>query len=150
MVRALWCGVFALSLPGVAIAQPLVGGWIADPSTGCRVWDPYPKADESVKWDGACANGFLQGKGVLRWYVKGQLTETVSATYYAGKMSGHVVLTGSNYSFEGELQNQVPNGFGTLKFDSGQVYSGQWVNGCFNDGSRRFAYMVTTASCGIP
>jgi hypothetical protein len=150
MNRLLRIGFVALAFPSVAFAQEMVGGWIADKSTGCRVWNPYPTAEESVKWDGECFKGFAQGSGMQRWYKKGVLVETATAVARHGMLNGHVMVVSPDFNFDGEFRDNVASGPGTLKLSNGQVYSGQWAKGCFNDGSRRFAYTVTKASCGIP
>jgi hypothetical protein len=43
---------------------------------GCYVWNPFPAADETVTWTGACVVGFAQGTGTKTWIVSGTVTET--------------------------------------------------------------------------
>lgn len=81
--------------------------WIADARTGCKVWDPAPEADESVRWSGACKDGFAQGQGTLLWFEKGEPGDRYTGLYRHGHRDGYGVLT---------LHN-------------GQTIRGDWSNG---------------------
>ncbi len=125
-------------------------GWIADPQSGCRAWNPVPGDDDRISWTGPCVNGFLHGKGVLRWFVKDVLYETDEGEFRNGKLNGHAILSfTSGTRFEGQFRDQIPNGQGTLRAKDGQIYSGQWTNGCFNQGGRQMTYNVSRESCGF-
>lgn len=147
--------VIAIAVIAIMTVLPAAGqnrpaGWIADARTGCRVWNPAPDPDESVTWEGPCVNGFAHGKGVLRWYSAGKLTETDSGDFRNGKLNGYaVVVFESGRRFEGQWRDQRPNGRGTLKAADGQVFSGQWRNGCFNEGGRRATQNSSAAECGF-
>ena len=39
------------------------GRWLTDPISGCAVFDAEATADASVRWTGACANGYADGVG---------------------------------------------------------------------------------------
>ncbi|MDP2755165.1 MAG: hypothetical protein Q8P40_12360 [Nitrospirota bacterium] len=41
--------------------------WITT-DKGCKVWNPFPKPNESVTWSGECVDGKAHGYGVLQWY----------------------------------------------------------------------------------
>ncbi len=49
------------------IAAPGSPGFLADPSNGCKVWDPVPTLPETVSWDGACVDGLAHGTGTVFW-----------------------------------------------------------------------------------
>jgi hypothetical protein len=140
--------LLAAALPAASQQRP--SGWIADPRSGCRAWDPIPEPDEAIQWEGPCVDGYLDGAGVLRWYSRGKLIETDEGQFRRGKVHGHAILhLQGGASFEGEFREQIPNGFGTMRTKDGQVYSGQWRNGCFNEGGRQMAYEVSPKSCGF-
>jgi hypothetical protein len=53
---------------------------------GCAVWNGYPQASETARWDGRCAEGKAEGEGVLTWrYREGDGWEEAR---YAGGMLG--------------------------------------------------------------
>ncbi|MGA3334820.1 MAG: hypothetical protein ABSC62_11730 [Terracidiphilus sp.] len=136
---------------GALAAQQLPPGWIADPTTGCRVWDNFPLPDDRAEWAGPCVNGYAEGVGTLKWFSKGANYEIDAGQFAAGKMQGHGTSdeVSSGEHFEGEFDQNRPNGFGTLTNKStGQVYSGTWVNGCFNDGVRKAHFWQTAEACG--
>jgi hypothetical protein len=127
--------------------QQLPSDWITDSQGGCRTWNAAPRVGESVTWEGACVDGYVEGKGVLRWFLNGVVTEIDAGEFRKGKLEGHAEMTnGPTFRFEGEFHDHLPNGQGTMHDSDGQVYSGQWVNGCFSEGGRRKAFGVG-ASC---
>ena len=52
---------------GTAQAQ-MKPGWIADPKTGCKVWNENPIPNEFITWSGPCVEGIANGNGTLQWY----------------------------------------------------------------------------------
>jgi hypothetical protein len=135
-------------LPGLGYAQQNPPGWVADPSTGCRVWNPFPLPDETIQWEGSCVDGFAHGRGTLRWFESGNLMETDSGELRRGKLNGFAVLAFTNGArFEGNFDDHQPNGQGTLRTEDGEVYSGQWSYGCFRDGNRTRAFGTSQESC---
>jgi len=132
--------MFLTTLAPAVQAQGYSGRWIADAS-GCKFWDPAPMADESVRWSGRCTDGYAEGHGTLTWYEKGALYETDIADFVHGMLNGHGVLAfASGQKFDGEFRDQMPNGFGTLTTNFGETFSGQWVQGCFQDPKRHAQY----------
>lgn len=107
MVRVL---MIALALAGLASAPVLAAeaqaGWIAD-AKGCKIANPSPKPKETVKWSGACKDGYAEGKGVLEYAIDGK--------------------PGSRY--EGQLKRGRFDGRGVLKTADGAVYDGDWADG---------------------
>lgn len=139
--------MLTLASAASAAGQQLPSDWITDPKSGCRAWNAAPRAGESVTWEGPCVDGTAEGKGVLRWFLNGEMTEIDAGDFKKGKLDGHAEITNPpNFSFEGEFRDHLPNGPGTMHDADGQVYSGQWVNGCFNEGGRRRSFGVG-ASC---
>jgi hypothetical protein len=58
-----------------AWAQQMAPGWIADPRTGCRMWDNYLSPTDRIAWDGPCVGGYGEGRGVLHFLIEGQPDE---------------------------------------------------------------------------
>jgi hypothetical protein len=156
----------ALVLASVAMAQ--AGGWIVDPGTACRVWNPHPQPNETVKWSGSCANGLAQGRGSVQWFREnapfekddgewnggrqlGQGSQVWPSGRYDGEMldgepNGNGKLTLPNTSYEGGFRNGKPDGTGTLTNASG-TYQGSWKDGCFRDSKRRASLGVPLSDC---
>jgi hypothetical protein len=131
---------FLATLAAPSHAQVYSGRWIAD-SAGCRFWDPQPLPNETVRWAGRCVGGYAEGHGTLTWYEKGVLYETDVADFKQGMLNGHGSLSFvTGMKFDGQFRDQKPNGFGTLKANNGEVFSGNWIEGCFNDGKRQAQY----------
>lgn len=172
-LRAALAGILALSMTFPAFGQPSPPGWIADTGTGCRVWNPFPKADETITWSGACKEGLADGQGILQWFEGGRPAEKLEGTLRDGKPTGHAVTTwpdGERYAgdyqdyrmhgrgiytfsggdrYDGEWRDDKPNGQGTYASATGELYQGVWNNGCFKDGERRMAVMVSKEDCGF-
>jgi hypothetical protein len=111
--------VLGALLAGAVAAHAQAGGWIGDTSVGCQIWNPHPQSNETIRWSGACANGFAQGRGVL-------------------------ILQGVRY--KGEFRNGKPNGSGTLVNATG-TFRGTWMDGCFRDGNRKASFGVPLSAC---
>lgn len=151
-------------------AVPLAhaGEWIADPKSGCRVWDPNPQLEESVTWSGSCANGRAEGRGIVQWS-KGAITietdegewrdgrqagkgiQSWSTGRYEGKISdgepnGHGVLTLQKQRYEGEFRNGRPNGVGTLTAGT-ETVQGTWKDGCLQDHQRKASIGIPLSAC---
>ena len=73
----------------------------------CRVATPQPQAGLSVTWDGACKDGYADGMGVLRWFLKGQ----------------------RNGGYEGALARGLPNGAGYRLHPDASSEEGNFVDG---------------------
>ena len=145
----------AVAVIGIAltIAQAKAEeGFIGD-QKGCKVANPSPKPEESVRWNGPCVDGYADGKGLLQWYIKnvpntryegtlkrgqlagqGKLTMPDGATYdghwLAGKQQGKGVQSmpdGSRY--EGEWKNGQPDGRGVFRNAAGETLDGEWSEG---------------------
>lgn len=156
--------VLAASIPAAAHA----GAWIADTSVGCQVWNPHPQPDETIRWSGACANGFAQGHGAAQWFKNGAPFETDEGEWLAGRQTGHGsqvwpagrydgelldgephgrgVLISQGLRYEGEFRSGKPNGTGTL-FKGSESFRGVWADGCLREGTRKVSFGVPLSSC---
>jgi len=93
---------------------------------------------------------FAHGRGTLRWYSAGKLLETDQGEFKDGRLNGFAVLTfTSGRKFEGNFVDQKPQGQGTLSEANGEVYSGQWSQGCFNDRGRQATFNTSKQACGF-
>jgi DnaJ domain/MORN repeat len=116
----------------LADANNRIAGWSFDPQTGCAVWNPAPEPDETVRWSGACQDGVATGPGVEQWFAGAELGDRLEVTYINGRdRIGSVIVTypdGSKYI--GSLNsNGNREGPGTLLYESGRKYVGDWKDG---------------------
>jgi hypothetical protein len=118
--------------------------WITD-TAGCKIWDSRPMPGETVSWSGACRGGYAEGKGILIWYVRGQLHSTYEGELSGGHYEGRgTQVWSSGARYEGDWQSDRAHGKGTYRAATGEVCSGAWVDGCFQGDC---SYTVGTASC---
>jgi hypothetical protein len=145
------------------------GGWMADPATGCRVWNPHPQPNESVKWSGPCENGLAHGRGTVQWlkgninferdegeWREGRQTGEGTQVWPSGRYEGSIlnsephgrgVLTLQGLRYQGEFRSGKPNGTGAMMNLSGEIFQGNWNDGCFRDGERRASVGVSLSGC---
>lgn len=140
--------IFAATFASTAHAQDIASRWIADARSGCRLWSLSPNSDERIEWSGACAGGYGQGRGILKWYVNGALYEVDDGEFAKGMLNGHVTMAFADGThFDGMFRDHLPNGPGTLRTADNEVYSGVWTSGCFDDGKRRMSFGVALSAC---
>ena len=157
---------FVVAASSAAPAQ--TGGWIADASVGCQVWNPHPQQGETMRWSGACANGFAQGRGAAQWFRNNLPFEADEGEWRAGRQTGfgtqvwpsgrydgelvdgephgRGVLILQSVRYEGEFRNGKPNGTGTLT-RGGDIFRGTWTDGCFREGTRKASFGVPLSAC---
>jgi hypothetical protein len=157
------------AMTGQAMGQAAPGGaFVADPGSGCKVWNPHPTAGETVSWTGECVNGLAEGRGRLQWLRGGTAIETDDGDWSHGRQSGHGKQDWKSGSYEGELLNGEPSGHGIMnlmsaryegEFRNGKpngigaattlsgVFRGTWKDGCLADGKRKVAFAVSTSTC---
>lgn len=124
------------------------GNWITDQRTKCRVWNPFPKPNESVTWSGACKNGLAQGHGTLEWFEDGKSTSVDQGEWRDDERNGHGVYTYNNGDrYEGEWRDDKPNGHGVLTDANGVRFDGDWRDGCFSLGNKKVAIGREMSSC---
>ena len=158
--------ILAALLTPVFISGAIAGDWVIA-GDGCKVWNPNPTSGETIRWTGACKDGFVEGMGTLEWQRGGKTYERDEGQWHGGRqISGSQVWPGGQYDgqfadslpngrgvltfgesrYEGLFLNGKPNGKGTLTNVSG-AFDGNWTDGCFNDGKRRAAIGVSLQSC---
>lgn len=118
-----------LCLIGTASGAQAQQGWITD-ANGCKIANPNPRPTESVKWNGACVDGFADGQGVMQWYSDSAPGPRYEGNLRRGVVSGRGKLTlpdGSMY--DGEWSDGKQQGTGTLTTADGTSYQGEWKNG---------------------
>src|SRR6185437_12637990 len=126
---ALWGAVF-LAQVWIVSASATEPGWIADPNTGCKVWEPEPLPNETISWNGTCENGMADGSGTLQWYVNGKLVNKYEGSYRNGQENGHGVKTYANGDrFEGEWLDGKASGHGVKMWANGDRYDGEYLGG---------------------
>jgi len=144
------------------------GNYSVDEKSGCKVWNPNPKAAESIVWLGPCVSGLAHGLGKLQWLQNGQLYETDEGAWSAGRQigngsqiwplgrydgeisnsepNGHGVLVLKGARYDGEFRNGKPNGLGTVTSQRG-VIKGTWKDGCLISGKQKVAVGVPLSTC---
>lgn len=122
--------------------------WITD-SHGCKVWDSQPSAHESVTWSGSCVDGYAEGKGTLAWFIAGKPYGTYEGELKGGHYDGEgTQIWPSGARYDGDWKDDRANGHGIYRNPLGEVCSGKWLNGCFQDGGCN--HSVGTAKCPMP
>lgn len=81
--------------------------YIADPKTGCKVWDVSYATDHGISWTGACKNGLAHGNGSLTWFIKGKEVA----------------------SYTGQMGKGLQNGYGIFSFTDGAKKEGYFGDG---------------------
>ena len=158
--------IVALLLFPVCLSEAIAGDW-AVAGDGCKVWNPHPTSGETIRWNGGCKDGFVEGMGTLEWQRGSKTHERDEGQWRAGRQimgsqtwpggqydgqfadslpNGRGVLILGDARYEGLFLNGKPNGKGTLTSASGS-FDGNWADGCFNDGKHRAAIGVLVQSC---
>jgi hypothetical protein len=107
------------------------GGEWSTTANGCRVWNPFPKINETVTWSGGCPNGYIEGWGEVEWIVDGKTTSWTVGDFKNGTINGLGTLTLQYGKYVGELNNSVFEGRGTFFFSSGAKYDGEFKGGTY-------------------
>jgi hypothetical protein len=158
----------APGLSAAAAQTPSAGQFVADPQTGCRVWNPHPQAGETVVWTGSCVNGLAQGAGRLQWLRDGKPYERDEGQWREGRQEGSGSQDWSSGRYVGELAGSEPQGQGVLtlrtaryagEFRAGKpdgagtmtglggLFRGVWNNGCLVGDTRGIAIGVPSSRC---
>ncbi|HTR86543.1 MAG TPA: hypothetical protein VMI56_18820 [Reyranella sp.] len=100
-----------LALLVTPLAARAEGGWLADARTGCKLWLVTHGIANAVRWDGACAGGFAEGRGVFEFQLDGKLVSKGEGEFRRGKREGRaLVVYADGRRQEGEYRNGMPNG----------------------------------------
>jgi hypothetical protein len=123
------------------------GNWLFDTQAGCRMWDWHPDLQDKAVWSGACPAGKKQGRGIVQWYEHGQRIDRFEGTFRDGKRVGFGRYDWNETDrFEGHYLNDVPHGVGTARL-AGEVFAGEWRNGCLKKDGKTVAIGVPRRSC---
>jgi hypothetical protein len=168
MTTASFAAALPVLLAGAIAASAQAGGWITDASAGCQVWNPHPQPNETIRWSGACSNGFAQGRGAAQWYRNNLPFESDEGEWRAGRQAGFGTQVWPSGRYDGELVDGEPNGRGVLilqgvryegEFRNGKpdgpgtltrgndIFRGNWTEGCFREGGRRASFGVPLSAC---
>jgi hypothetical protein len=98
----------AVLLAGVAATPVQAGGWIADASAGCQVWNPHPQPYETIRWSGACPNGFAHGRGAAQWFKNNLPFETDEGEWLSGRQTGYGTQVWPSGRYDGDLVDGEP------------------------------------------
>lgn len=106
------------------------GEWIADPDTGCQVWNPAPSPGESIKWSGACSNNIATGNGTVQWYLNGKPGLRQEGEFRDGKLNGKGMVTAANGLdwYKGDFVDSKQTGKGIRQWSNGDRYEGDFVD----------------------
>ena len=55
--------------------------------------NPFARADEEIRWFGACDDGRVSGQGTLVWYIEGIESERNEGAFRDGEFHGEVITT---------------------------------------------------------
>lgn len=110
-------------------AAPAEMQWLQD-KRGCKFANPTPKPNESVAWSGACADGFMQGKGVLQFTTDGKPGARYEGMLSKGRLTGRGVLRAPDGStYDGDWVDGKQEGYGIYTAADGSRYEGGWTAG---------------------
>ena len=116
--------IFSL-LPSFALAQE----FITD-SSGCKIYNPQPKENETVEWSGECVKGYADGSGKLEWFINKELIEVYEGDMSKGWASGEgTLISKDGYRYKGSWKKSTQSGFGIAETSDGYKYEGNWENG---------------------
>lgn len=103
--------------------------FLGDKNSGCKVYKPNTKANESVTWSGKCVNGFADGSGTAQWFSDGKPSVTFAGTFQGGRLQGRGVMTASGGDrYEGDYRDGKREGRGVYRIANGDRYEGEYKN----------------------
>jgi hypothetical protein len=127
-----WLALLVLLLAPGAHAQ-MLADWIADSRTGCKLWNPFPQANETLQWNGPCVDGLAHGAGIARWFLGGLPNGRAEGTWVAGRKMGRgISVLPNGVRIEGDYVNDELNGRATMASPTGDRFEGQFVAGVPN------------------
>lgn len=107
---------------------------MVDRRMGCWLWNPEPRAGETVSWSNDCgADGRAEARGVREWRARSAGTSRFAGTMREGREDGRGTWSGPNG--EGYLGNIGTDFFMVGAFSLGLVvsrYEGEFREGVFH------------------
>jgi len=95
----------------------------------CRVILPDLYEKEHVKWDGACLDGYAEGQGTLKRFIKREQIGSFEGRMVRGQMSEGYEKVPGGFQYEGHYENGLAEGMGTSANAYGDIYTGMWKAG---------------------
>jgi len=122
-------GVVGACLAGAARADDDGSFTIGPP--GCRVVNPNPIPNESIRWSGGCRDGLADGQGTLDWLLEGRLHSRFTGQLRAGRPDGHgeAVDEDTHQRYVGEYRQGRYDGPGVLEDGHGGSVKGHFEGG---------------------
>ena len=123
------CG-HSIALAGEPPANP-AGQWLKDGD--CSLFSAGAGTGDTVKWSGACDDGYASGIGTATFTHNGE-TQSFTAVFDHGSIiDGHVITSwGQGWSFDGDTINGRFDGGGVLTTAGADRFEGLWVDGRMN------------------
>ncbi len=140
-LSALIFGIFTLSMQSACSNaesttndnHSKVENYITSSNNNCKIHNPAPNDNESVTWSGNCKDGYADGDGVTTWYVDNKVFEIDTGNNIKGKLNGFVTMeVKGDFIYKGEVVDDDFQGVGTMTWENGSSYSGNWHNGLWN------------------
>jgi hypothetical protein len=125
MTRLLCVAALVLSSQAALAADAV---YLGRPNCRIAVFAPVPDSSV-VSWDGACVDGYAQGKGMLRWMGEKWKQMNLSVTLMRGEIEGDAELKTGDYTYIGTLRQGIPHGKGYFTYKNGVQYEGDVVDG---------------------
>jgi hypothetical protein len=98
------------------------------------------------RYDGDFTDDQPTGRGTFTYHNGGRY----EGDFVDGKFEGHGTFTFADGGrYEGQFSRGMPNGYGTYQASTGDVVTGNWLNGCFRQGDRVAAVGTTKEKCGF-
>jgi len=126
-----------MTLAGMLLAVPEAGdaapaGFIVDPTSNCGTSNPFPRPGESIRWQGGCRDGKLQGRGVLTWYESNKEYERNDGVFADGELEGEAIVSFANGNrIYGNYRRGIRDGEFTVVRPDGKRIRATYQNGAF-------------------